>query len=85
MPRARTKQQLLDFGKTEFETLMSHINELTEDQVTKKFIFDNRTVKDILAHLHAWHELELTWYKDGMAGKNLRFPLQGIHLRTLLP
>jgi hypothetical protein len=77
MPRARTKQQLLDFGKAEFETLLKHVTELTEDQLTKKMVFDNRTTKDILAHLHAWHKLELSWYKEGMAGKKPEIPAPG--------
>ncbi len=68
MPRARSKQQLLEFGEKEYTRLMSLLDNLNEGQLTQQPVYDNRTCKDILAHLYAWHLLFLTWYEEGMAG-----------------
>jgi len=35
------------------------------------------SVKDILSHLHAWHELFFSWYREGMAGCKPAIPSQG--------
>jgi len=77
MPRAQNKQQLLDFGKREFDRLMELVGKLTPDQRDKEHVFDNRTTKDIVAHLYAWQLLELTWYEEGMSGKKPAVPAPG--------
>jgi len=77
MSRAQNKQQLLEFGKREFDRLMELVSKLTPDQRDKEYIFDNRTTKDIVAHLHAWQLLELTWYQEGMSGKKPAIPAPG--------
>lgn len=77
MPRARNKGQLLEFGKFEFDTLVKHVSKISGDELTKKLVFGNCSVKDIIAHLHTWHKLILTWNKDGMAEKELELPAPG--------
>ena len=77
MTRARNKQQLLEFGKNEFDRLMKLVGTLTPRQRDEEYVFDNRTTKDIVAHLYAWHLLELTWYKEGMSGKKPAIPAPG--------
>ena len=77
MARARNKQQLLEFGDVEFTTLLNHIAELDDLTMTKEHVFDNRTVKDIIAHLYAWHQLLLTWYNEGMTDKKPQIPAPG--------
>lgn len=77
MARAQNKQQLLEFGKKEFDRLMGLVGALTPDQRDKEYIFDNRTTKDIVAHLMAWQLLELTWYLEGMDGKKPAIPSPG--------
>lgn len=77
MPRARNKKELLEFGKREFDRLNSLISQLTPKQRDGEFIFDNRTAKDIVAHIYAWQLLELSWYKEGMAGKKPEIPAPG--------
>ena len=39
------------------------------------------TVKDILAHLYAWHGLLLTWHKQGLAGLKPAMPASGYNWR----
>jgi hypothetical protein len=45
-------------------------------------VFENRTVKDIMTHLFAWHELFFQWYKDGMAGQKPEIPAPGYTFKT---
>jgi len=77
MSRAQNKQQLLDFGEKEFHRLMELVGKLSSDQRDNEFIFDNRTTKDIVAHLYAWQRLELTWYQEGMNGQKPAIPAPG--------
>ncbi|HPJ16656.1 MAG TPA: ClbS/DfsB family four-helix bundle protein [Candidatus Woesebacteria bacterium] len=77
MPRAQNKQQLLEFGQNEFDRLMNLVNALTPEIRDKQFVFDNRTTKDIIAHLLAWQLLELNWYQEGMNGKKPAIPAPG--------
>lgn len=82
MPRARTKPQLLEFGEQEYDRLISLVDNLTDDQLIKQHLFENRTCKDVLAHLHAWHLLFLTWYEEGMAGGKPKKPAPGYTFKT---
>lgn len=77
MPRARNKEQLLSFADQEFSALNKLIDTLDSKQRNKEYIFDNRTSKDIVAHLYAWQLLELDWYKEGMKGKKPAIPAPG--------
>ncbi len=61
MARARNKQQLFEFGEKEFTNLQAIAKEYESNELLDVKIFDNRTVKDILAHLIAWHRLFFTW------------------------
>ena len=77
MARAQNKQQLLDFGEREFNRLMDLVGGLTPDRRDKEYVFDNRTVKDIIAHLLAWQLLEMKWYQEGMDEKKPAIPALG--------
>ena len=77
MPRAQNKQQLLEYSTVEYERLISILSQLTEKQRDETFVFDNRTTKDIVAHLYAWQLLELTWYNEGMKNKKPEIPAPG--------
>lgn len=69
MARARNKKQLIEFGENEYSKLIGVISQLIPKQRDEEFIFDNRTAKDIIAHIYAWQLLELDWYKKGMNGE----------------
>ncbi|HEX5858495.1 MAG TPA: ClbS/DfsB family four-helix bundle protein [Microbacterium sp.] len=43
----------------------------------------DRTVRDVLAHLHAWHLLLEDWYAEGMAGGTPAIPAEGYTWRDL--
>lgn len=77
MARAQNKQQLFEYGKKEFERLMEFTSTLTSDQRDKEYVYSDRTVKDIVAHVFAWQMLELIWYEEGMQGKKPAIPAPG--------
>lgn len=77
MARARTKKELIDFGEKEYKNLMNLVDNLSESQKTTNYIFENRTAKDIIAHLACWHNLFLNWYKVGMKGEKPEIPAPG--------
>jgi hypothetical protein len=43
----------------------------------------DRNVRDVLAHLHAWHLLLEGWYEDGMIGGSPAIPADGYTWREL--
>jgi hypothetical protein len=77
MSRARNKTELLQFGRDEYYRLMRVISGFSADQIIRSPVFENRTVKDIVAHLADWHRLFLQWYAEGMAGGKPQIPAPG--------
>jgi hypothetical protein len=83
MSRARNKKELLEFGEFEFKRLFQLINELSPKMRDEQYVFGNRTTKDIVAHLYAWHLLLLGWYEEGMKGKKPRIPAPGYTIKDI--
>lgn len=83
MSRASNKKELLEFGKSEFKNLFKLINKLTPKARDEVHVFDNRTTKDIVAHLYAWHLLLLGWYEEGMKGKKPAIPAPGYTIKDI--
>lgn len=77
MARANTKQQLLYFGQKEFNKILEYSKDFSKTNQQTKTVFDNRTIKDVLAHLLAWHMLFLNWYTEGMKGNIPDIPSKG--------
>lgn len=77
MARAQNKKQLLEFGQKEFDRLLELVGKLTVDERDNEFIYDNRTSKDIVAHILAWQLLEFSWYQEGMNGNKPAIPAPG--------
>jgi len=77
MARPMNKEQLISFAQNEYTKLMDLISKLNEKQRDSEYVFDNRTTKDIVAHLYAWQLLELDWYKEGMKGNKPDIPAKG--------
>lgn len=77
MSRPLNKKELIQFSENEFEILLKLIDSLSESQRDKDFVFENRTPKDIIAHLYAWQILEIGWYEEGMKGRKPAIPALG--------
>ena len=82
MPRPKTKEELLEANCEEFKKLLSLIKPLSETIILKSGACEQWSIKDILAHLYAWHNLYLTWYREGMAGENPQMPATGYTWKT---
>ena len=77
MARAKTKVQLIEFSEKELKSLFEFLKKIEEHQLQNRYVFDNRTPKDIIAHLVAWHKMMKRWYSDGMDGKEVVIPAPG--------
>jgi len=77
MARPLNKEQLITFTEAEFARLLLLIALLSDTQRDTEFVFDNRTARDIVAHVYAWQLLELDWYTEGMKGNKPQIPAPG--------
>jgi hypothetical protein len=78
MPRAKTKTQLIESSQKEFKALIEMVDAIPEQLLSAEGVCEVWSVKDILAHLHAWHMLFLTWYQVGMGGDEPPMPAPGL-------
>ncbi|MEM1258858.1 MAG: ClbS/DfsB family four-helix bundle protein [Bacteroidota bacterium] len=85
MARPRSKSDLLDQAKGNYEKLISFVEDIPLNEQERDFPEGtlNRNIKDILAHLHAWHLMLLDWYTVGMSGEKPNMPAKGHTWRTL--
>lgn len=85
MARPKNKTELLQLSKDNFERLMIQAEEITSQDRQLDFPkgYLNRNVKDVLAHVHEWHNMSLDWYEKGMAGLKPDMPKKGYTWKTL--
>ena len=85
MPRPQNKPELLELSEKNYERLLKQIEELPEDIRLSEFPTGtlNRTVTDVLAHLHEWHLMMLSWYTIGMKGEKPVMPAEGFTWKDL--
>jgi hypothetical protein len=88
MPRPTNKNELIKLSEENFNKLLGFIGELPEN--IKNGIYKNdelndrdKTVADVICHLHEWHLMMENWYKIGMAGKKPAIPAEGYTFQTL--
>ena len=76
---------LLARGDSEFAALLDLIDRLPAERLDEEFAGParDRNVRDVVAHLHAWHILLERWYSDGMAGGSPSIPAAGYTWREL--
>ena len=82
MPRPKTKEQLLSLSQENFDRLFSLIEPLSSEDRSKPGVNGEWSVKDILAHLTAWHHLFFTWYEEGSRGQKPEMPAPGYAWKT---
>ena len=84
MPRPKTKDELLDLSQDNFQKLNEFIDGL--DAAKRRSEFPpgtmNRNICDVLAHLHEWHLMMLSWYEVGMSGEKPEMPAKGYTWNT---
>jgi len=75
MARPTTKQSLIVAANGEFEKLWKLIDSLPEEKQNATFAFEDRdrNIRDVLVHLHEWHQLLLKWIRSNRAGNVANF------------
>ena len=77
MPRPTSRTELLQAMSREYKALSSEITTLQEQQRLIPGACEHWSVKDILGHLDAWHEMFLIWERAGVAGESIEMPAPG--------
>ena len=80
-----THADLLARNDAEFDSLLALIDGLPADRLDEEFSGSarDRNVRDVVAHVHAWHILLERWYSDGMTGGSPSIPAEGYSWRQL--
>jgi len=82
MPRAATKQDLIEAANAQFDKLWTIIDSMTEEEQTMPLRYDegfllkqkeahwkrDKNLRDVLTHLYEWHQLLLNWIRSNMSG-----------------
>ena len=76
MPKPQGKHELLTACESEFAALVELIDGLPAEKQNMDFpaAMMNRNVRDVLAHLHHWHVLLLSWYETAEQGGAPQMP-----------
>jgi hypothetical protein len=79
MPRPTSKSELIEAASAGYDKLIGFVDDLPEEQRAREFDFEDRdrNVRDVLAHLVAWHRMMSRWYSEGMAGEKPAIPAPG--------
>jgi hypothetical protein len=85
MPRPINKEELVVFAELNFNELLDFIDGLPDIIKDKKYENNelndrDKTIADVICHLHEWHLMRENWYKEGIAGKKptLSYSLQSL-------
>jgi hypothetical protein len=77
MPRPRSKPELLAAASDEFDGLRRLAVSIDEAERDNPGLCDSWSLKDILAHLDAWHRMFLDWEAHGRRGEVIPMPAEG--------
>ena len=73
-----TKHQLVELIEQEHQTLMAAVEKVPLRARTQPGVTDGGwSVKDLLAHLTAWEQMFLGWYRAGVKGDTPETPAPG--------
>ncbi|MDR0375156.1 MAG: ClbS/DfsB family four-helix bundle protein [Treponema sp.] len=88
MSRPTNKKELLELAEINFNKLLDFIDALPGE--IKNAVYKNdelndrdKTISDVICHLHEWHLMMENWYKIGMSGKNPAIPAEDVTWQTL--
>ena len=77
MARPKTKDELLTQSQANYDALLALIAPLSQSDLSAPGVNGQWSVKDVLAHLYAWHTMFFIWYEEGMAGGKAEMPAPG--------
>ena len=82
MARPSNKESLLNESQKSFDQLLELVDSIPNGEKGIPGVNGEWSVKDVLAHLCAWHSLIETWYIEGMAGNKPEMPAPGYTWKT---
>lgn len=94
MARPKTKNELLEAAALNYDKLLKLIGSMTEIELSTEFDFSSdvtkkeahwkrdKNVRDILIHLHEWHNLMLEWVTNNKAGVRKLFLMEGYNWKS---
>lgn len=94
MARPKTKNELLEAAALNYDKLLKLIDSMTEIELSTEFDFSSdvtkkeahwkrdKNVRDILIHLHEWHNLMLEWVTNNKAGVRKLFLMEGYNWKS---
>jgi len=86
MPRPTTKSDLIKTADEQFDKLWKLIGSMSEDEQNAQFRFEDRdrNLRDVLIHLHEWHNMVESWHKIGtIEGGDPDVPGKGYTWKTI--
>jgi hypothetical protein len=72
MPKPVTKEDLIKEIVTERQLLESELALVNKRAMTRRGVIGDWSAKDIMAHLVAWEQFLLDWYRTGLSGETPR-------------
>jgi hypothetical protein len=88
MPRPTDKQTLLKLSDANLSRLLAFIDSLPDEYRDREYSNDllndrDRTIADVICHLHEWHVMMAEWYEVGMSGSKPAIPAEDVTWSTL--
>jgi hypothetical protein len=77
MARPTTRDELLERSAWEFESLIEEVEQVEPGRRLGPSAYQLGSVKDLLAHLDAWHRMFLEWERIGRDGDVAEMPAPG--------
>ena len=94
MARPQTKKDLIEAATTNYDKLLNLIDSMTEEELNTPFNFSkdekkkeahwkrDKNLRDVIVHLHEWHNLLLEWIENNKAGIQKPFLMEGYSWKT---
>lgn len=82
MSRPTTRAELLERSRAEFDELMEAVEGIEPERRLSASDYPRGSVKDMLAHLDAWHRMFLEWELVGRSGEVAAMPAPGHTWKT---
>lgn len=94
MPRPQTKADLITAAELNYDKLLKLIDSMSEPELNTEFDFTadskkkeahwsrDKNLRDVIIHLHEWHNLMLQWITNNKAGIRKPFLIEGYNWKT---
>lgn len=86
MPRPTNKDELIKTADDQFTKLWKLIDSMSDELQTMEFGFEDRdrNLRDVLVHLHEWHNMTRDWHRIGVLENGMpAVPGEGYTWKTL--